>query len=142
MIKTLSLRIKQDITALSRLNTLPHVAVLFALVSGAQFTEAMYWISKGANMNQESLPNLGSILVFPLMLAILIRYNAKKDLVRARDQIGFSKLSLVCFILGSLLLSAGMALPALPYLASGGPLIIAGLLATLLNNRLKLQSQG
>jgi len=37
--------------------------------------------------------------------------------------------------------ATGIAVPMLSHFVSGGPLIIAGLFSTLLNNRLKLQAK-
>jgi len=54
-------RITQDIKALSLLNMLPHVAVIFTLISGAQFTSTTYWIAKGANLDPQDMPNFERI---------------------------------------------------------------------------------
>jgi len=135
----LKTRLAQDISALSLLNMLPLVAVIFTVISGAQCSSAIYWIASDASRDRATIPTLDSIFVFSLMVPILIRYKISKRRFDIDKGTIFSKLSITCFVLGSLLIASGIALPMLSYIASGGPLIIAGLLATLLNNRSQLK---
>ncbi|MCP5205236.1 MAG: hypothetical protein H6992_13860 [Pseudomonadales bacterium] len=131
--KILKYKIAADIDSMSNLYILPHLALLFTAVSTMKMISTIYWFERGGR--DDGLPNLESFLVVALMLPIFIGYKyGKSPSITNRIRL-FTKLSSVCFILGGILITAGLMVPQISCIASGSPLIFAGLLATLLNRR-------
>ena len=134
-------KIAQDIDSITRLNMLPHIVLLFTVISGVQSALAIFWISRvggGSNSNSQLPPDLASILVFTLMILILIKYRRGESNPQGRDAQTSYKLPIICFSFGALFIAAPSIEPMFQFFVSGGSLIISGFLAILLNRRIQL----
>ena len=139
--ESIKTRLKQDVISLSALHFLPHAALLFTCVAAVQLASTVTFLSRRRFGNEiDSFPNIECVFVFILMVLILVKYRREKPSTFSQSGRIFSKLSILCFIIGALVISAGIAYPMFSILASGTPLLIAGLLDTLLTKRKQLNA--